>query len=51
MLIVLCLNIYMANYLGIEIRYLLAKSSEHEIALLIVSKIEMRPIIIIILFF
>ena len=46
MLIVLCLNIYMANYLRIDICYLLAQLTEHEITLLIVSQIEMRPIII-----
>ena len=44
MLIVLCLNIYRANYLTIDIRYLLAQSTEHE---LILSQTEMRPIIII----
>ena len=43
----MCLNIYVANYLMIGIRYLLAQSTEHEITLLIVSQIEMRPIIII----
>ena len=45
-LIVLCLNIYMANHLRIDIPYLLAQATEHKITLLIVSQIEMRPIII-----
>ena len=49
MLIVLCLNIYMANYLRIDIRYLLARLTEHEVTLLVVSQIEMRPIIIVLL--
>ena len=47
MLIVLCLNIYKANYLRIGIRYFLAQSTEYEITILIVSQIEMRLIIII----
>ena len=47
MLIVLCLKIYMANYLRIDIRCLLVQSTEHEITLVIVSQIEMRPNIII----
>ena len=46
MLIVLCLNIYMANNLIIDIRCLLVQSTEHEITLLIVSQIEMKPNII-----
>ena len=46
MLIVLCLNIYKANYLRIDIRYLLAQSTEYEMTVIIVSQIEMRPIII-----
>ena len=43
-LIVLCRNIYMANYLRIDIPYLLAQATEHERTLLIVSQIEMRLI-------
>ena len=31
MLIVLCLNIYMANYLRIDIRCLWAQSTEHKL--------------------
>ena len=31
MLIVLCLNIYMANYLRIDIRWLWAQSTEHKL--------------------
>ena len=48
MLIVFCQNIYtyIANYLKINIRYLLAQSTGHEIPLLIVSQVEMKPIII-----
>ena len=46
MLIVLCPNIYKANYLKIDTRYLLAQSMGHEITLLSVSQTEMRPIII-----
>ena len=46
MLIVLLPNIYKANYLRIDIRYLLAQSTGHEITLLSVSQIEMRQIII-----
>ena len=46
MFIVLCLHVYMANYLRIDIPYLLAQAPEHEITFLIVSQIEMRPIII-----
>ena len=46
MLIVLCLNIYMANYLRIDICYLLAQSTEQKIILLIVSQIEWRPSLI-----
>ena len=42
MLIVLRLNIYMANNLRIDISYLLAQATEYEITLLIVSQIEMR---------
>ena len=47
MLIVLCLHIYMANYRRIDMCYLLAQSTEHEITPLIVIQIEVRPIIII----
>ena len=45
MLIFLSLNIYMAKILRIDICYLLAQSTEHEITLLIVSQIETRRII------
>ena len=38
----------MADYLRIDIRYLKAQSTEHEITLLIVSQKKIRPIIIII---
>ena len=46
MLIVLGPNIYKANHMKIDIRYLLAQSTGQEITLLSVSQIEMRPIII-----